>query len=326
MALWKKRKTNQASDVDVSGSEGAAESAARLEWTGSAARTTKLIAVGFFGAALCGVVALGLVLLGVGSQPVPVVQKSAAVSIDDQQAGALAQSYVGAWLQATRSDHASLAQYVSSTSGVSRERAVEYRDLAIASVQPDEKTGLVSVVVSATVQSASSGTDGQQSATVWAPRWWQVTVDAHEASSLSVIGWPTPVAGPEKTQQPVQTSYPSTVSTSSDLGQSVTAFLNAYVAGSGEVGRYTSPGSSISAVSPTPYSTIKVGQVQADQQVEAASEGKRVHVQVNASVGDGESQTVPAQWFLTMTARANRWEVTTVDSLPQISTKKGTEE
>ncbi|MCX0248024.1 hypothetical protein NLM26_34665, partial [Streptomyces drozdowiczii] len=81
-------------------------------------------------------------------------------------------------------------------------------------------------------------------------------------------------------------------------GQTLTGFFAAYLAGSGQLDRYLSPGTTLSAVSPAPYSRVAVAQVAetgtndpgAQQSTPADGARRGLLVQVAATAAAGQER------------------------------------
>ncbi|MBS1699777.1 MAG: conjugal transfer protein [Actinobacteria bacterium] len=265
----------------------------------------------------CGVLALGMQLL------LPPVKPAAAVStaeggltVVQQQAGAYATGFVGAWLSATRQQPGTLLDYIDeSTTSMLSESAWVYRDLGVVSVDPVDETGVVSVVVAANIEEYDMTSD--DGLTFWPRRYFSVPVRIADAG-LAVVALPTPVAAPLRDSANVQMPYTKTVSPNTPARATVEAFLAAYLAGSGDITRVISPGSTINAVLPAPYQELKVTDVRSDKEAsETPAGGDVVHVFATADVTSASGQRLTTTYALTLTARDGRWETTTVDLAPQ---------
>lgn len=99
------------------------------------------------------------------------------------------------------------------------------------------------------------------------------------------------------------------------LEDAVTRFLAAYLTGEGELTRYTSPGSPLSAVHPPPFSTVEI--------VEAGSvlTPDRNRQVVALVVGTDESgRTQVLQYAFVVAERDGRWEVAELLPAPPLAT------
>jgi hypothetical protein len=105
------------------------------------------------------------------------------------------------------------------------------------------------------------------------------------------------------------------------LASAVEGFLSAFLTGDGELARYTSPGSSLKAVSPSPFSGIEV--------TEAAStplqpDSQLVVVGVEGTRSPGHVEVL--EYWLLMEERDGRWEVADLLPAPPLNTTTGREE
>lgn len=259
--------------------------------------------------ALCGFLAF--------SRPAaPAPQAAApAVSTEQQQAGAFAQAYVGAWLAATKSDHAELDRYNRKASEtLVGSTPVEYRDLATASIK-DAPEGLTTVIISATVKSTSK--EGKEETTTWTPYWYQVAVQTRDGA-MAPAGLPTPVAMPATAEAPTL-GYPTRV-TNRDVHDTVQDFINAYLTGQGDVTRFVAPETTITAIIPAYWDTATVKALNSSQEITDAqpTNGQRAEVLVNVNL-TRESTTRPAQYVLGLKVRDGRWEIDSLKSAPTLS-------
>jgi hypothetical protein len=99
----------------------------------------------------------------------------------------------------------------------------------------------------------------------------------------------------------------------SSLGE----FFDAYLTGVGEVDRYLSPGTELTAVSGSGYKAVTVDQAAADSDVAAGAvpgDGTTVRVQAHVTATDATGGQWPLVYTLAMTARSGRWEVTALQA------------
>ncbi|MFD8732337.1 conjugal transfer protein [Streptomyces sp. NPDC059611] len=99
-------------------------------------------------------------------------------------------------------------------------------------------------------------------------------------------------------------------------------FLAAYLTGTTELDRYTSPGTRLQAISPAPYAALKVTGVQDDSlgagQQKVPADGTVLHQHVQVDATDQAGSPVSLSYALTLKSRAGRWEVASVDDAPAI--------
>ncbi|MGL5827191.1 MAG: conjugal transfer protein [Nocardioides sp.] len=169
--------------------------------------------------------------------------------------------------------------------------------------------GVWSVTVAATV------TDARKSTT---RRYFQIPV-RFDRGSVAALTLPAPVAAPPVSDGDSR-GYRAQIDTTTALGQSVAQFLTAYVAGSGDVSRYLTPGVSLVPLSPAPYTSVQVSEIRVEGSEQPAAstpqDGTRVRVLVLATATVTTKQTSSVTYALTLTARAGRWEITAIDPAP----------
>ncbi len=102
----------------------------------------------------------------------------------------------------------------------------------------------------------------------------------------------------------------------------VQQFLAALTAGTGEISRYIAPGTSLRAISPAPYKSVKVVDLVSDRDFsgeaadKAPADGIKIRVLATAELSVTSTDSVTGQYPLTLTSRGGRWEVSAVDSSP----------
>ena len=240
------------------------------------------------------------------------------LNITDTSAEAKAVGYVQAWLEATNIEHTTLDTYVNVP--VNSQTPTEARGLRAAGFT---KSGdLVTVRVTGDVKTTmASAVKGEEPKSMWVQRWWQVVLRTDTSTgTLSVVGLPAPIAAPGNLGADTTFEYPKQVGDPAARA-AVQEFLTAYLAGSGEVSRYTAPGSTITAVTPAPYAKVLVQNLNATDEMSAKTavkDGTEVQVLVTAQLDQGASSQT-STYFLTMASRAGRWEVKSIDTTPKIS-------
>jgi hypothetical protein len=277
-------------------------------------RRVRLSRLALLGAVAAGPVALGVAVLSgpatVVAAPAaakPSVMRTTAVGADP---AGYAQLFINAWLRSSTDDattaQARLAQSLAPD--------VDLPDPAAGAQQGPES---VSAVRSAqheagrwAVTVAAQYADGRV-------RYFAVPVSADSnGNSFTVTGAPGAVAGPARAEVP-QSPYSVTVPTGGDLSSAAGEFLNAYLAGAGEVSRYLAPGVRLSPVSPAPYAAVGVQQVLAVEEAAAAervpADGTAVRVLVEVEALDSAGRW-PLAYELGLTARSGRWEVASFQS------------
>lgn len=308
---------DESEEHDSSDDEGAPD----LQWvgTGSTALITRALVAGLWVLVLV-VPTAAAVFVAAGSQTPTTAQQAAPAETDINEQAAVsgfAEGFVATWLASSEGEEERLAPYLAAASTVTlptRPWAVE--DVATAGLHTRDNH-LWSVTVAATVTDPG----GRSTPT---RRYFQVPV-AYADGALAAQMLPAPVASPTPAVVPTS-AYRYRVSPGEPLVQAAQEFLDALVTGRGDVARYTSPGSVIAPVDPTPYTQIEVDGVQVDVDVDPDApdpqNGEQLHLLVTATATatsgkNGQiSSPITVQYPLTMTARDGRWEVFAIDSMP----------
>ncbi|MEU1622943.1 conjugal transfer protein [Streptomyces sp. NPDC005722] len=142
--------------------------------------------------------------------------------------------------------------------------------------------------------------------------------------SFTVTAPPAEVAGP--VLAPVaERKLTRALPTDGALAGTLQEFFAAYLTGVGEVDRYLSPGTKLSAVNGTGYRSVVVDHVAADRDVADGAvprDGTRLQVRAGVTATDGASDQWPLSYALALTARDGRWEITAVQAGTPTGTTK----
>lgn len=273
----------------------------------------------------------------------PAVTVSAAPVRQEQPAtgqpagpGGFAELFVSAYLAAGQGTEGSLAPFlpnareVSLTADPGVQRAQELAAVRVRLVSP----GYWSVTVAARVVpvGAADGKKKAEPGKVQAGpvlRYFQVPVRTGTGGALAAAALPAEVGAPLSGEAP-SLAYGQVVPVrgSDPAAQTLTGFFAAYLAGSGQLDRYLSPGTAVAAVSPAPYAQVEVAQLaevgtndpgSADQQAAPAVDGARRELLVDVTASDAGGQKRPLTYAITITARDGRWEIASVDGNPVLS-------
>lgn len=235
--------------------------------------------------------------------PAPQIDRSG----EHARAGEFAIRVVTTWLAATQDDPAALAALVPANSlGSLAEVPFTVTDPAVAGI--NDAGGIWSVTVAATVTDATGTTTR---------RYYQVPVVV-TGTQVNALTLPTPVTGPAITVTGPD-GYPARLDTTSPVADAVIGFLTAYLAGSGDVARYTTPGAPITPITPAPYTAVELTDLAASADLAedvAPADGQTTRLLVTATATVTDDQSTPVAYALTMTARAGRWETTAIDPVP----------
>lgn len=258
-----------------------------------------------------GLLAGGLALVQAAA-PAPAAPASVDLSGERAAAGEFAQRVVVAWLTSTRDHPEQLAALVPAAEAATMPAApFGVANPAVSAIR--QVGGVWSVTVAATVTDARKTT---------ARRFFQVPVTVAGDGAVAALSLPAPVAGPTVAASATELGYPVQVSAGGLVGAAVTQFLAAYLAGSGDVTRYVTPGVQLSAVAPAPYTAVRVRDLLADVDVDTADpppDDTAARLLVTAEAAVTGEQTVTAGYALTVTARAGRWEVSAIDPTPLVA-------
>lgn len=147
-----------------------------------------------------------------------------------------------------------------------------------------------------------------------------VTTSAGAPLTVTAVTLPTPVAAPIVTSPP-RLGYDTLVDPTGPVAATVAGFLTAYTTGQGDVTRYVSPGATLPAITPAPFTAVHLDGLSADRVPAAApGDGQVLRVLVTATGTVAAGQVSPVSYALTLTARADRWEVTAIDLTPLLAT------
>lgn len=327
MGLFRHKDTDTDTDKPRSPkrARGAEKNAQRAEkaaqghpWTHGGEMGSKAIGVLLMGGILCGYVGVGVGWLALNrpSGAVAQVQTEERTSVQ-RLAGGYAAGFVSEWLRATSEDPGELGTYVdlSGVGGYLSAKPWEYRDLEVVSSDiVDEK--FVNVLLSANVKETTTD-EGDNELTSWPRRYWQVPISTHE-SGPKAMGFPTPVAAPSSGIGE-DLAYSETLALSSEGGETVSNFLAAYLTGEGDITRFTSPDATFAAIDPAPYSRVDIIKLGSDLPAdEQTDEGSELRVRAVIAAQNADERMATASYALTMTMRADRWEVLAIDDAPLV--------
>lgn len=245
-----------------------------------------------------------------------------------------AELFVSAYLQAGQGTEGDLTPYYSGSVALS--------------VEPDTRTATQSTVIasrevqagywSITVAADVTARDNQGKTQHLGVQYFRVGVQAAGPTSAGGTSKSdTAVTGYTATSLPAQVAAPAALKPGalayeSDRGSSSTdpavdtakGFLTAYLTGTSELDRYTSPGARLRAISPAPYTEAKVTGVQDDStsasQQKVPADGTVLHQLVQVDATDQGGSPVSLSYALTLKSRAGRWEVASVDDAPALRT------
>ncbi|MFD8078244.1 conjugal transfer protein [Streptomyces sp. NPDC059718] len=259
-----------------------------------------------------------------GAQVVAQSRPAAAAPVRSVDPAGVAELFADLWLRSDGSDvQSSTAQAVRALapdvalpqrSGKASAQVL-LRTVAVrSSILPDDSW---SVVVAA--QYASPGAEADHGAGD-VVRYFAVPVLSVQgvpgAGSFTVTAPPAEVTGPVPAPLPEPKLSRSLPPDGAPAG-ALREFFAAYLTGVGEVDRYLSPGTKLSAVSGTGYRSVVVDQVAAGSDVADGSvpkDGTRLQVRAVVTATDGVGDQWPLSYVVALTARDGRWEITAVQA------------
>ncbi|TGB07394.1 conjugal transfer protein [Streptomyces sp. MZ04] len=294
---------------------------------------TRLVRLGVWALVASGPL-LGLMAFVASSGPAQGVDKPTAVPTPASPVGptGFAELFVSAYLQAGQGTERDLAPYYSGSVALAvkpgSRTATQSTVIASGEVQP----GYWSITVAADV----TAQDGKGKPKRLGVQYFRVGIQATgPVSAGGTATSATATTGYTATSLPAQVAAPAALKPGalayeSDRGSSSTdpavdtakGFLAAYLTGTSELDRYASPGARLKAISPAPYAEVKVTAVQDDAtsagQQKVPADGTVLHQLVQVDATDQSGSSVSLSYALTLTSRAGRWEVASVDDAPAI--------
>ncbi|MFF1690797.1 conjugal transfer protein [Streptomyces sp. NPDC058254] len=304
--------------------------------TGSVAVATSVVRRLVWALMIAGPVLGGWALVSQPSadaRPAPVVQSS---SGDVAGPGGFAEMYVAAFLRAGEGSQNELAAFYPRAADLElggKPDAVQVGQIAAVRVKEVASGRYWSVTVAARVleptpkNSAGSGTEQP----LIRLRFFQVPIEAdRDSGPLTALALPAEVAAPSGASSKAELAYntPMPAQASDPAVDTLSAFFAAYLSGSGELGRYISPGTRLSPVRPAPYQSATVTQVavetafqdsDGDGQLGAPAGRERLRLVADVKAARTDVIARPLSYALTLAGRDGRWEVAALDATPQIT-------
>lgn len=234
--------------------------------------------------------------------PSQVVQaKAAALPTPAQRARATAEGFVSAWLTATSENSDRLARYINVTDARLPKTGSEIREVTAADIQLIQDNAY-RVTVNVEVKDAEGA---------WQLRSFDVSFVSDAKQNLLVLGLPS-----ERSIQPAKGTkldgYSRDLSANKAIIGSVEGFLQAYLTGAGDLTRFSSPGSNFVAASPAPYTSARLEYIVGDREPgEKIADGEILRVNARVLLISKTTEAL-GDFQMTLTARAGRWEITTL--------------
>ena len=243
-----------------------------------------------------------------------------------------AQLYLAAYLEAGQGTENSLSPYFSGTVALTNTPDTRSATRTVAAASSQVQDGYWSVTVAAEV--AQKNAKG-----VWMDaglQYYQVPVQVlgpasaggTQRSTGSALGYtatalPAQVAAPAALK-PSALGYPTDRGANQDdpATQTVSGFLDAYLAGQGALDRYTSPGVTLQPVTPAPYTDVEITDVADDSgnasNTTVPADGANRQVLATVTAKDDSGASYPLSYALTLRSRGGRWEVAALGAAPEL--------
>ncbi|WP_079149953.1 conjugal transfer protein [Streptomyces agglomeratus] len=237
-----------------------------------------------------------------------------------------------------------VAAYLQAGQGTERDLAPYYSGSVALAVKPGTRTATQSTVIasrevqpgywSVTVAAEVTAHDDKGKSKRLGVQYFRVGIQATGPAGAGGTEQGA-TAGYAATSLPAQVAAPTALkpgglayetdrgSSSADPSvETARGFLAAYLTGTTELDRYTSPGTRLQPISPAPYAAVKVTGVQDDSsgsgQQKVPADGTVLHQLVQVDATDQAGSPVSLSYALTLRSRAGRWEVASVDDAPAI--------
>ncbi|MGO3089948.1 MAG: conjugal transfer protein [Galactobacter sp.] len=223
----------------------------------------------------------------------------------DATGASFASGYLRAWLTATDENHEAVDAYTHGLTSVAAEYPAEAQQVGqITTVETKPRSDGAYVVTLAAQVSIVDPSFAPQ-------RYFQIilvpTADGYAAAAL-----PRQITAPTPTSQAL-TQYRQEVSGDAPVQQTLTGFFDAYLTGQGDLQRFLTPGTDLSPITPAPYSKISITTVMADKPVPAkAEDGTTTDLRVDLTGTASKAYSITTSYELTLTARAGRWEISSM--------------
>ncbi|WP_280485134.1 conjugal transfer protein [Nocardia cyriacigeorgica] len=243
--------------------------------------------------------------------PAPSDANTTAVVGPAQLAGAFAEQFVMVYLTSVAGQQDKVAEFVGGSGQqiTLPTTAQQVSDPAVVYVSRDISVGGIEVwSVTVSVRIGRGATGDRQ--------FLRVAVSVAEGR-LRALSLPSVVQPPGRGAE-LATVYSAPCGEDTPLTQVASGFLAAFLTGSGDVGRYTTPESAIAALAPAPFTTLETAAVTADDAgCGTGGTTARVLATVNPKSATGASATLA--YPLTMVNTTGQWQVQSMDPLPALT-------
>lgn len=245
--------------------------------------------------------------------PGPSDDSTAALIGRAQLAGSFAEQFVVSYLSANTAQREKLGEYTAVGNVALPSSGRPVADPAVVYVARTVSGGGLDVwsVTVSVRHGARAGAAASE------PRQFYRVAVSTAAGRLRALAPPALVQPPARGAD-LSLAYGTPCGQETPLHQVAAGFLGAMLAGSGDIARYTVPGSAIAAVQPAPFSAAEVAAVDSDDRdCGADSTRARLSVQVNPKVDGAAAATLV--YPLTLVRTGGQWQVASVDPIPALT-------
>ena len=305
-----------------------------MQWTGGGQLAARVTTATLWLAIVCAPVALVVALSSTGSRTGTATAQSIAPFGEQAAVTDFARSYVVTWLTAGPNAPAALRPFYQGDLSQVTDTSWPVADAAVAnaSLHPNGTWTITvgvtlasSVAPSATAAAtASSAADASQTPAQPSRQYFSVPVaytagNGHRA--MTALALPAQIPGPDIAAA-TNNGYTNQLDPASPIAQSAQGFLTSLLTGVGDITRYTTPGVTIAAIAPPPYTSVELIAVDAAAGMNGSSQppdGALARIRLTVTLTGATHDQLTAQYALALTARAGRWEVTAFDPTPPIT-------
>ncbi|MEU6560597.1 conjugal transfer protein [Nocardia nova] len=229
-----------------------------------------------------------------------------------QLAESFAEEFVVTYLSASSGQREKLAEYVGGDQQITLpSTARQVSDPVVVFASRSIGNGSVDVwAVTVSVHIAKNGAAGGLR------EYFRVPVTVTPDGRRRALTVPQAVGPPERGLDLVQ-NYALSCGLDTPLSQVASGFLAAYLAGSGDVARYTTPNSGIIALKPAPFTAAETTAVSSeDAGCGTGGTSAKVLATVDPKAGTGSTPTLA--YPLTMVNTSGQWQVQSMDAVPAL--------
>lgn len=267
--------------------------------------------------------AAGGITAAVRPTPAPVVSD---VEVPASALGpsGVAEGFISAFLQAGQDREDLLAGYLADPPSLTRVEPGSMLATRVATLTATEtEPGAWSIAVAADVMLFDAEVGGYTAA---GTRCYLTAVRA-VAEGWAVMGLPAQISCPPPAPTPgLDYSSSSVPLTDSDLvGDTVSRFMAALLAGTGELSRYLQPDADITAIIPAPFTEVDLtalllsGNSPDIDPDTAPADGLSIEVLASVEGTDAGGRVQRLAYVLELSSRGGRWEVVTLTANPSIN-------